>query len=212
MKKGLFDKARSKAEPKKSASKDEKVRIDITSHGETGEMFDKISELEELQKQIKIKQTKADIISDEIKLIGRDEWAKLFTKRGVNPGSIMLETIVDGNTAQCMFMAQDKFAGKIDEKRHKELTEKYGEELVTEKTTYKFNADMLEKYADIISDLISNSPDIDDRDKEKIIEASVEYSITKGTLDQLKNYGEVRSMMEELNPVVALRDVEVINE
>lgn len=213
MAKGLFGKAKSKAEPKKTKSGDEKVRINIESYGEEGEIFDKISELSDLQKQIKIKQTKADLISDEIKVIGRDEWAKLYTKKGINPGSVMLECVNGDSTAQCMFMPSDKFVGKIDENRSNELKEQYGEDIIDEKTTYKFNAAMLEKYADVISDLISNCEEISDRDKEEIIEAEVVYSIKKGTLDLLPKFGKsVKEVMEVLNPVVGLRDVDVINE
>ena len=208
----LFAKAKEQAEPKKGKSSDEKVRVNIESYGETGEIFDKISELQELQKQIKIKQTKADIISDEIKTIGRDEWSKLFDKKKENPGSIMLECVDGLSTAQCMFVPTDKFPGKIDETRCKDLQAKFGDEIVEEKTTYKFNPLMLEKYADIISDLISNSPDITERDKEDIIEAEVVYSVKKGTLDRLNRFGEVAQVIEVLNPTVMLRDVEVINE
>ena len=212
----IFKKAKEQAEPKKGKASDEKVRINIENYGEAGEMFDKISELQDLQKQIKIKQTKADLISDEIKVIGREEWAKLFAKKGDNPGSVMLECVDGLNTAQCMFVPSDKFAGKIDEARSKDLQEKFGEEIVEEKTTYKFNSVMLEKYADIISDLISNSTEISDRDKDDIIEAEVVYSVKKGTLDKLNRIvptdSSIKEVMDILNPVVMLRDVEVINE
>ena len=53
--------------------------------------------------------------------------------------------------------------------------------------------------------------DIDEDDKGKIIKAVQAFSIAKGTIDRLKSFGEsVGNMMEEVKPVVALKNVEVI--
>jgi hypothetical protein len=58
--------------------------------------------------------------------------------------------------------------------------------------------------------LIENCADIADADREKIITATTKYSVTKGTIDKLNQYGDVTEVMEAVKPVVALKNVEVI--
>ena len=69
---------------------------------------------------------------------------------------------------------------------------------------------MIEKYGEVLSMLIENCPDIDEKDKEKIIKATTKYSVAKGTIDQFAKYGDVVEVMEAVKPVVALKNIEVI--
>jgi hypothetical protein len=74
---------------------------------------------------------------------------------------------------------------------------------------------MIDKYGEIISQLIESSTDISESDKEKIIKATVSYSVAKGTIDKLKSYAdesglEITSILEEVKPVIAIKNVEVI--
>lgn len=203
--KNLFAKAKSVA-PKTTKAKDEKVRIKI----EDSSFFDKIQKLETLQDQMKVAKAKADMISDELRDLGKSEWAKLYDKTGKNPGSVMLEHVKDNDdTAQLMFVPTDKYI-TINEARAEELREMYGEEIVEEKTTFSFDNDMIEKYGEVISALIESCGDIAEKDKEKIIKAVTVFSVAKGTIDNFTKYGEVTEVMESVKPVVALKNVEVI--
>ena len=47
-------------------------------------------------------------------------------------------------------------------------------------------------------------------DKEKIIKATTKYSVAKGTIDKLNQYGDVQEVMDAVKPVVSLKNVEVI--
>ena len=96
------------------------------------------------------------------------------------------------------------------EARAEELRETYGEEIVEEDTTFAFDSAMIEKYGEVLSMLIENCSDITDADKEKIIKATTKYSVAKGTIDKLNQYGDVTEVMEAVKPVVALKNVEVI--
>jgi len=49
-----------------------------------------------------------------------------------------------------------------------------------------------------------------EKDKENIITAKTTYSVAKGTIDKLNQYGDVTEVMEAVKPVVALKNVEVI--
>jgi hypothetical protein len=202
----LFAKAKKSAPAKTTKGKEEKVRIKI----EDTSFFDKIEKLEVLQDQMKVAKAKADMISDELRDLGKTEWAKLYDQTGKNPGSVMLEHVNESDdVAQLMFVPSDKYI-TITPERAEELQETYGEEIVEEETTFSFDSTMIEKYGEILSRLIEESDEIKEGDKEKIIKATTKYSVAKGTIDKFTTYGDVNEVMEAVKPVVALKNVEVI--
>jgi hypothetical protein len=200
----LFSKAKSTA-PAKSAKKDEKVRINLNDP----DFFNKISLLENLQDRMKSDKAQSDMLADEIKDLSKEEWVRLYEKNGKNPGSVFVESIVDGETAQVMFVPSDKYI-TLNPDRAEVLIEKFGQDIVEEKTTFAFDNDMIEKYGEVLSNLIMNCDDISDDDKERIIKASTSYSVAKGTIDKMKSYGPVMEIMDEVKPVIALKNVEVV--
>lgn len=204
----LFAKAKKEAPAKTTKAKDEKVRIRV----EDANFFDNVAKASALQDNMKRDKAKFDVISDELREIGKDKWAELYEKMGKNPGSVMIESVnaVD-DTAQFMFVPTDKYI-TINSDRADELRETYGEEIVEEKTTFSFDNDMIEKYGEILSRLIEESEEIDAKDKEKIIKASTSYSVAKGTIDLFTKYadGNVNEMIDSTRPVVALKNIEVI--
>jgi len=202
----LFTKAKKSAPAKTTKAKDQKVRINI----EDESFFDKVSKLEQLNDTMKSAKAKADMISDELRDLGKSEWAQLYEENGKNPGSVMLEHVNStDDVAQFMFVPTDKYIS-ITADRAEELQETYGEEIVEEKTVFSFDNKMIEKYGEILSRMIEESDEIAEKDKEKIIKAATTYSVAKGTIDDFKKYGEVSEMIEMVKPVVALKNVEVI--
>jgi len=201
----LFDKAKKVAVTKTTDKKDSKVRISV----EDPSFFQKVQTLETLQDRMKSDKAKADMISDEIKDLGKEKWSEIYQKTGKNPGSVMLETIVGEDTAQVMFVPSDKYISLSPEKAEA-LREEYGEEIVEEKTTFAFDNEMIEKYGEVLSMLIENCDEITESDKGKIIKAVTAFSIAKGTIDVMKNYGRVSQVMEEVKPVISLKNVEVV--
>ena len=202
----LFVKAAKSAPTKVSKGKEEKVRIKIDDSG----FFDKIEKLEQLQDTMKVAKAKADMISDELRDLGKTEWAKLYDKTGKNPGSVMLEHVnVTDDVAQLMFVPSDKYI-TINADRADELREAFGEEIVEEETTFGFDSTMIEKYGEVLSRLIEECGDISEKDKEKIITATTKFSVAKGTIDKFSTYGDVNEVMEAVKPVVSLKNVEII--
>jgi len=202
----LFAKAAKSAPTKVSKGKEEKVRIKIDDSG----FFDKIEKLEQLQDTMKVDKAKADMISDELRDLGKTEWAKLYDKTGKNPGSVMLEHVnVTDDVAQLMFVPSDKYI-TINADRADELREAFGEEIVEEETTFGFDSTMIEKYGEVLSRLIEECGDISEKDKEKIITATTKFSVAKGTIDKFSTYGDVNEVMEAVKPVVSLKNVEII--
>ena len=201
----LFAKAKETAVSKTTKAKDEKVRLQVKDTS----FFDKIEMLEILQENMKRDKAKADMLSDEIKDTSKDEWIRLYEKTGRNPGSVMVEAKKGLNNSQVMFVPSDKYIS-INAERAEILIEKYGEDIVEEKTTFSFDNDMIEKYGEVLSRLIEESNEIDEDDKGKIVKAVSAFSIAKGTIDKMKSYGVVSEIMEEVKPVIALKNVEII--
>ena len=202
----LFSKAKKSQPVKAVAGKDEKTRITI----EDSSFFDKIEKLEKLQDNLKRDKASADMISDELRDLGRQEWSALYQSTSRNPGSVMLEHVNDsGDTSQLMFIPSDSYI-KINEERAEELRETFGEEIVEEKTVFSFDNEMIEIYGEILSNLIQESTEIKDIHKDKIIKAVTSFSIAKGTIDKLKTYGDVEQMIEAVRPIVSLKNVEIV--
>jgi hypothetical protein len=201
----LFQKAKKAAPAKTTAAKDKKVRLNVTDPT----FFSKVEKLEQLNDTLKSAKAQADMISDEIKDLAKSEWVDYYSQTGKNPESVMIVQEVSGDTAQVMFIPTDKYI-TVTEARAEELRETYGEEIVEEETTFAFDSAMIEKYGEVLSMLIENCSDITDADKEKIIKATTKYSVAKGTIDKLNQYGDVQEVMEAVKPVVALKNVEVI--
>ena len=206
----LFSKAKKTAAPKDSKAKEQKLRIKVKDDG----FFDKVERLEKLQENMKRDKASADILNDEIKEIAVSEWAKVYDKTSKNPGSVMLESKSGIDTSQVMFIPSDKYIS-INEERADYLIENYGEDAVEEKTTFSFDSEMVDKYGEILSELIQNCEDIDKDDKELIIKASRAFSVKKGAIDKFKEFAKesdskVIDIVEEFRPVVALKNVEVV--
>lgn len=200
----LFAKAKKTAVSKPAAKTDSKVRLTVDV-----EMFDKIQKLELLNDRMKSDKAQADMISDEVRDTARSEWAKLYQKTGKNPGSVMIEAKKGLDTAQVMFIPQDKYIS-INAEKAESLSEEYGDNIVEETTTFSFDETMIEKYGDVLSQLIEQSDEIDEDDKDKIIKAVSKFSIAKGTIDVMKDFGKIDEIMEAVRPVVMLKGPEVI--
>jgi hypothetical protein len=201
----LFAKAKKSAPKTTTKASDSKPRMTV----DDSTFFDKIQKLQELNDTMKSAKAQADMISDEVREISKEKWVELYEDKGRNPGSIMVESKKGNDTAQVMFIAQDKYI-TINEEKADFLVEEYGEKVVEEATTFSFDSKMIEKYGEVLSNLIMESDEIAEADKEKIIKATTKYSVAKGTIDELKNIGPVAEVMEVVRPVVMLKGPEVI--
>ena len=200
----LFDKAK-KAAPVTKAAKDKKIRLQVADPN----FFSKVEKLEQINDRMKSDKAVADMISDELRDLAKAEWIAQYEKTNKNPESVMIVQDVDGDTASLMYVPSDKYI-TVTEARAEELRETFGEEIVEEETTFSFDSQMIEKYGEVLSMLIENCPDIADVDREKIIKATTKYSVAKGTIDKLNQYGDVSEVFESVRPVVSLKNIEVI--
>jgi hypothetical protein len=201
----LFDKAKKAAPVSTKSAKDKKVRLQVTDPT----FFSKVEKLEQINDRMKSDKAVADMISDELRDIAKAEWVAEYERTKKNPESVMIVQEVAGDTSQFLFVPSDKYI-TVTEARAEDLRDTYGEEIVEEETTFSFDSQMIEKYGEVLSMLIENCPDITDADKEKIIKATTKYSVAKGTIDKLNQYGDVTGVMEDVKPVVSLKNIEVI--
>ena len=201
----LFKKAASKSTSQPVKAKDEKIHLNV----EDPTFFDKVQKLEILNDQMKVAKAKADMISDEVRDIAKAAWIKQYDKMGKNPESVLVVQEKAEDTARIMFIPTDKYIS-INSARAEELRETYGEEIVTEETSFGFDSSMIEKYGEILSRLIEECDEIPTKDKEKIITAKTTFTVAKGTIDKLGKYGDVSDVMENVKPVVMLKNIEVI--
>lgn len=201
----LFSKAKKSAAPVTKAAKDKKVRLNVTDPN----FFSRVQKLEQINDRMKSDKAVADMISDEIREVAKTEWLNQYDKTGKNPESVLIVQEVAGETASVLFIPTDKYI-TVTEARAEELQETYGPEIITEETSFGFDSNMIEKYGEILSRLIEECGEISEKDKERIITATTKYSVAKGTIDKLNQYGDVVEVMEAVKPVVALKNVEVI--
>jgi hypothetical protein len=201
----LFAKAKKNQVEKPKSAKDKKVRLQVTDPN----FFSKVEKLEQINDRMKSDKAIADMISDELRDLAKAEWIAQYEKTNKNPESVMIVQDVDGDTAQLMMVPSDKYIS-VSEERAEELRETFGEEIVEEDTTFAFDSAMIEKYGEVLSMLIENCSDITEADKEKIIKATTKYSVAKGTIDKLNQYGDVSEVFESVRPVVSLKNIEVI--
>jgi len=199
MGKNLFDKAAAKKAPAK-AKKDDKERIVIA-----GKDFDtNLTTMADLTKKIKNLEAELELSKAVVKQVGIQEYIKLYEKLKRNPGSF---NIVSESGSNVMVLASDRYI-KCDETRAAELTEKYGEGIVKENTVFAFNTDLLNKYGEVISDLIGNCTEIADEDKDNLIVATTDFEVAKGTIDSamVLTKDSVEDFIEDIKPVFALKN------
>lgn len=191
----IFDSAKGKPKPSSSAKDKPTVEVD----GIEGQL----NELQNLKTQIANLETQLDVVTDEIKTIAKEKFVELYLEKGRNPNTFLLK---DG-TGCVMVIPTDKYISIKDEDRANELIENYGEEIVTIDEKYYFNPEVLERNMKAIEKLIRDAKGISDADKQNLLVREVKYSITKGTIDELADYGEdMESVINDIQPIITLKN------
>ena len=178
-----------KVEKKKAT--DEKISIGCELNLKRwNELKENISDLEAEQK----------MIEGEIKEFAREKFLELYQKQKSRPDSFHLEN--DGG--KCLVIMQDRYLSLTDEKIDSfDLSDSCADTV----REYSFNADLLEKYSSVISDLIVNCPDIVDSDKGELIVCKEKKQIKKGLIDKLYSFGErMRDVFFFAEPIINLKN------
>lgn len=179
----------------KAEKKNDKLNVPVP-----GAEFDKtMVKMAVLESQIDQLTAQYEMLKGIVKEKGYDEFLNLYTKSGGFPGSFILSS--DSDT-HLMYVPTDKYI-KCDADRASELKETYGDDVITEKTEFVFNAVLLDKYGELFSDFIENCPDIADDDKYELIQSKVTYSVTKGAIEKAFTWGKglVKEFIRDIQPI-----------
>lgn len=189
----IFVKAK-EAAPKTTAAKKEKTVITV-------ELGDKLKDLQEARDEIATLEAKVAMLEGDIKPIAREQFVLLTKKQMARPDSFILES----NGGKLLVIIQDKYL-KVTDSKEQAIAQAGLSDIIEEKTTYSFNAALLEKYEKLISDAISKIKGIPAEDKDALIEAKVEKTIKKGTLDRLPQYKNLETVFALAEPIVQLKN------
>jgi hypothetical protein len=194
----LFAKAKVKA-AKVADKKNDKLNITIK-----GSEFDQhLTDIANLQAQIDMLEAQLAVAQGYVKEVGQKTFVDVYTKTGGYPGSFILSS---DSQSSIMFVPMDKYI-KCDENRFNDLKDTYGDDVVTEKTEFVLNPVLLDKYGEVLSDLIQNSPDIADDDKGELFQAKVAYSVSKGAIEKAFTWGKgkVNDFIRDIQPIFAMK-------
>ena len=199
----LFQKAKEKG-VKKVAEKHEVVSLDPSF--ETS-----LSRMNEIDQTLAALKSEREILDAEVREASKQKMIGLYNEKKSFPGTLK---VLAGNM-MLQFITMDKYI-KIDQERASELSERYGNQIISEETVYSFNPDLLEKYSQVLSDLILNSKKIEEADKARLIESTTSIGITKGTVKNLRNEDYAKfnlsSVIEDIKPIFAIKSIQSVNE
>ena len=159
----------------------------------------KVQKYAELKQMIDSATGELKMIEGDIKAVGKDLFMKEYRTQRSTPDNFKIQ---DDTGNACMFICMDKYT-IVDEGKANILSQYDG--LLAENVVYKFNADLVEKYGAVLSELIINCPDIDDLDKGNLITGEKTFSVAKGSIDRLMQYDNPEQVFELINPIVALK-------
>jgi len=159
----------------------------------------KVQRYAELKQTIDSATGELKMIEGDIKAVGKDLFMKEYRSQKSTPDNFKIQ---DDSGNACMLIVMDKYTA-VDENKASILDQFDG--LLTETIVYKFNAELVEKYGAILSELILNCADIDDLDKGNLISGEKTFSVTKGSIDRLMQYDNPDQVFELINPIVSLK-------
>ena len=163
------------------------------------ELGNKIQRFAELKQLIDSATGDLKMIEGDIKGRGKKLFMSEYKAQRSTPDNFKIQ---DETGNSCMFICMDKYT-IVDETKAGVLANFEG--LLAENVVYKFNADLVEKYGAVLSELILNCSDIDDLDKGNLISGEKTFSVAKGSIDRLMQYANPEQVYELINPIVALK-------
>lgn len=157
----------------------------------------KIEKWGSLKQTIEAATGELKMLEGDIKASGREIFMKEYLQQKSTPENFKIQ---DETGATCMFICMDKYIS-CDETKADFLPEG----LVSEKTVFTFNAELVEKYGEVLSELIGSCKKIADEDKAMLISGEKTFSIAKGSIDRLMQYDNPQEIFELINPIVSLK-------
>jgi len=140
------------------------------------------------------------MLEGDIKEVGRTNFLKEYRSEKLKPDNFNL---VDKEDGKVMFICMDKYT-VVDETKAEILSNYEG--LLGEKLTFTLNAELVDKYGEVLSDLIGNCEAISDEDKGNLITGEKQFFVKKGSIERLLQFGEdMEQVFELINPICSLK-------
>lgn len=188
------------------ASKSDK-EIKITDQ----ELFEKIEKLQKVQGEVKQSTSEEKSLKEDLKKVGNEKFLEKYKEKAGNPGSITLEVESDlGEIAEFTYTPSDRYKTIKSEKEADLIEENIGGGVVSREIKYSFDPKLLEKYKEILSDMIYNSEEIEDSDKSKLIVAEEKYRVKPGLINEMNQYEDLTELMNTVKPVVSIKNPRVL--
>ena len=162
------------------------------------ELADKVQRYNELKNLIDANTSELKMIEGDIKVKGKEMFVQEYKASKLRPESFKIK---DSTGTTCLMIVMDKYTS-VDENKAELLRMN---DLLAENVCFKFNPDLVEKYGQTLSELILNSPDIEEEDKGNLISGELSYSVQKGSIDRLLQYESPEAIFELINPIVSLK-------
>lgn len=163
------------------------------------DLGDKIQRYSELKQQIEASTGQLKMIEGDIKFSGKELFLKEYRQQRSVPDNFKIQ---DATGASILFIVQDKYT-QVDQTKAEILGQ--FEDLVEEKTCFTMNPELVEKYQQVLSNLIINSPDISEDDKGRLITGEKSFCVKKGTIDRILQYEYPEQIFELVNPICSLK-------
>ena len=189
-KKSLFDMAKKTDTPKSKS----KVKPEVRVVGIESE----IARYDDLKEIINNAKAEQEIIGGKLKQIGKEQFLEIYEEKGNKPENFNL---ADGDE-EILFIVMDKYKKVEPEKQA--ILEQY-DGLLEVVTTYSFNPEVLDRVGEVVSNLILESKDLSDDDKNKLIIKDTIVGIKKGTIDRLMDYEDPEQIFDLIEPILALK-------
>ena len=173
---------------KETAKKPEKAVM------EAPDLENKVQRYAELKALIDASTSELKMIEGDIKQRGRGLFIDHYKAAKLRPESFKIK---DNTGASCLMIVMDKYTA-VDENKAEILREN---DLLSENVTYKF----VEKYGQILSQLIIDCPEIEEADKGNLISGEICFSVKKGSIDRLMQYDSPEAIFDLINPIVSLK-------
>jgi hypothetical protein len=169
------------------------------------ELAKELKELEKIDSKLEGLTKRRELIRKVLVSSGKKAMVNLYDETNIFPGTVKIVA----KSRSFQFITSDRYS-EIDENRFKELTKKFSNEIAEEKTTYSFNNEILQKYKDVISDLLLKSKKIKDEDKEKLLTSHTIYMVKKGTINKLAKFASdckttIAKMVDEISPIFSIK-------
>jgi hypothetical protein len=189
----LFSKAKDNA-PKSDSNSTVKTIVPVN-------LGSKLHDLQEKRNQVASLEAEIELIEGEVKPVAREEFLKLMTRQGRRPESFILQSA----GSNMLVIIMDKYL-KLTETKEKALIDNKLADCIDEKTTFAFDAVLLEKYEKQISKAIESIKTIPDEDKERLIVPIIQKSIRKGTIDLLPKFKDPSLAFTLIEPICQLKN------